>query len=380
MKLLSPAALLVALLATACIQMPAEKQDVVGERSKDFVEEHSFFRVTIGGRTVRLEGMTVKRADATGRLPIALITHGKAPNLQSMLDQHATAFIGQAKDLANRGWLAVVVIRRGFGQSDGPMPAPMSCQSTSFVERFAADADDLQATLDFIAKRPDADPTRMIAIGGSTGGAAVVALSARNPQSLRGVISISGGMRMESCPKEDLLAQAYQELGTKSRVPGLWMYAKNDSLFGPDVVGRMRDGFLDAGGDVKLVMFDPIGQDGHTLFSLAAGRNRWLPQMDAFLRFHQLPTWRRDDVNLLIKRLNAAERDRGFVEGFVAAPLDKALARVSGSAHLYGAWGAKTIGDARNSTLTACQKQRPKDKKDNCVIVMENDHWVGGTP
>jgi dienelactone hydrolase len=55
------------------------------------------------------------------------------------------------------------------------MPAPVTCKSTSFVERFSADADDLQATLDFIAQRPDADPTRMIAIGVSAGGAAVMA-------------------------------------------------------------------------------------------------------------------------------------------------------------------------------------------------------------
>jgi hypothetical protein len=31
------------------------------------------------GRTYRLEALTVKRADAAGRLPVALITHGKAP-------------------------------------------------------------------------------------------------------------------------------------------------------------------------------------------------------------------------------------------------------------------------------------------------------------
>src|SRR5438445_12888904 len=43
----------------------------------DFVEDPGFLRVTIGGRPVRLEALIVKRASATGRLPIALITHGK---------------------------------------------------------------------------------------------------------------------------------------------------------------------------------------------------------------------------------------------------------------------------------------------------------------
>jgi hypothetical protein len=38
----------------------------------------------------------------------------------------------------------------------------------------------------------------------------------------------------------------------------------------------MHDAFLNGGGDIKFVMFDPIGQDGHTLFSSGAGRFRWL--------------------------------------------------------------------------------------------------------
>jgi dienelactone hydrolase len=343
-------------------------------QAADFREEIGFFRVTIGGHTFRLEGLTVKRADATGRLPIALINHGQPSNLQNMLDNHAKDYLGQARDLAARGWLAVAVIRRGFGQSDGPMPSPVSCKSKSFVERFSADADDLQATLDFIAQRPDADPTRVIAIGVSAGGPAVMALAARNPTNLRGVINISGGLRMESCPKEDVLVQAFKQFGAKARVPSLWMYAKNDSFFGPDLVERMHGAFLDGGGDVKLVMYDPIGQDGHNLFSFSGGRLKWLPEMDAFLRFHDLPTWQRQDVDALLKKLDTVERNRGFVESFLAAPFEKALAHVAAENYMYGGWGAKSISDARNFALDGCRKQRPQGQ---CVIVLENNDWIG---
>lgn len=342
--------------------------------SEEFKEEKTFFRVNIGGHVFRLEGLIVKRADATDRLPIALITHGKPTNLQNMLDTRVEDFKGQAKDLASRGWLAVVVIRRGFGQSDGPMPAPASCRSKSLVERFSADSDDLEATLNYVAQRPDADPTRTIAIGVSAGGAAVISLSARNPKNFLGVINVSGGLRFTNCPKEELLVDAMKAFGSKSRVPSLWLYAKNDSYFGPDLVERMRTAFLDGGGDARLVMFDPVGQDGHTLFSAGAGRFKWLPEMDGFLRFHHLPTWRREDVNALINRLDNAERNRNFLEGFIAAPFEKALARVPGGSYLYGAWGYNTIGNARNSALSGCQKQKPQEQ---CVIVMENDRWVG---
>ena len=101
------------------------------ETSDEFKRENTFFRVNIRGHVFRLEGSLVKRMDATGQLPIALITHGTPGNSQNRLDTHSEAFLGRARDLARRGWLAAVVIRRGFGSSDGPMPAPASCGSTS---------------------------------------------------------------------------------------------------------------------------------------------------------------------------------------------------------------------------------------------------------
>jgi dienelactone hydrolase len=339
--------------------------------SDDFKEDSSFFRVNIAEQDIRLEGLIVKRADSTDRLPIALITHGKPTDL-STLDIHVEYLKSQAKDLASRGWLAVAVIRRGFGQSDGPMPTPASCESASLVEHFSADADDLEATLNLVAQRPDADPTRMIAIGESAGGAAVLALSARNPKNLLGVINVSGGLRLTDCPKEDLLVDSMKAFGSTSRVSSLWLYAKNDSFFGPDLVKRMRSAFLDGGGDARLVMFDSIGQDGHTLFSSGSGRYKWLPEMDAFLRFRGLPTWRREDANVLLNRLH--NTNRGFLEGFVAAPFEKALARASGGPTLYGAWGNKTISNARDGALSRCQKEKPQEQ---CIIVMENEHLVG---
>src|ERR1043166_8258925 len=159
-------------------------------------------------------------ASATGRLPVALITHGKPATTGRVLDVHATSLTGQARDLARRGWLAAVVVRRGYGQSDGPLRVAVSCRSPSFADRFAAEAEDLQGALEFIARRADADATRVIAIGASAGGAAVTALSALNPPNLLGVVNVSGGLRMEACPADDALVAAFKQLGRKSRFGG----------------------------------------------------------------------------------------------------------------------------------------------------------------
>jgi dienelactone hydrolase len=338
--------------------------------SADLVEETGFFRVTIDGHTVRLQGMTVKRADAAKQLPIALITHGKPPNSGSMLDMKPSSLLGHARDMARRGWLAVIVMRRGFGQSDGPMPHPMTCDDTFFSARFAADADDLQATLEFIARRPDVDPNRAIAIGVSAGGAAVSALAARNPKGLLGVINVSGGLKFESCPKPEALVAAFREFGVHSRVPSLWLYAKNDSFFGPALVDRMRSAFLDGGGDARLVMYETFGTEGHWLFS--NGRHQWLIEMDAFLRFHELPTWQRRDVDTLMQKLKS--KNASFVEKYLAGPSERALAKSTTSDYSHMSWGFKTTEEARTQALEGCQKRKQGEQ---CVIVMENDRWIG---
>ena len=343
--------------------------------TEEFAVERTFLRTSIDNRAVRLEALIVKRSDATGPLPVALITHGKSSHLSAMLGSRAADYVGPARDLARRGWLAVVVMRRGFGQSDGPMAASVSCATTSFASRFAADADDLQGALAAVSKRPDADPDRAIAIGVSAGGAAVVALGARNLPNLRGVISISGGLRMPDCPKEDVLVNAYKDFGVAGRVPNLWIYAKNDSFFGPDLVGRMQSAFLDGGGDVRLVMYEKFGNDGHSLFTAAAGKLQWLMEMDAFLRFHGLPAAGRDRAVELMKLLKLGSRQRGFVDRYVAAPTYKVMVQTPDGKHHFTQFGALSLEGARKAALASCAKKYQASEP--CRVVMENDAWLG---
>lgn len=357
------------LLAAVLCAVPAAAQD------DDLLEDASFLRVSIADKPVRFEALVVKRKDAKGRLPIALIAHGKPASTGRMLDDRAAEYVRQARDLARRGYLAVVTMRRGFGGSDGPSPVPLSCQSQSLTERFAADADDLQATLMAIAKRLDADDKRMIVIGVSAGGAAAVALAARQPPGLIGVINVSGGLRFRDCPKEDALVAAFKEYGAKGKVPQLWMYAKNDSFFPSALVERMQGAFLDGGGDVKLVMFDADERyDGHAIFRNTSGRMKWLPQMDAFLRFHKLPTWTRDDVSALLKKLDAKETSRGFAENYLAAPSDKALAKQKAGSIMSTSFGSRTADEASKSARERCEQRGQP-----CDVVMVNDRWVGPT-
>ncbi|WP_050419435.1 dienelactone hydrolase family protein [Bradyrhizobium tropiciagri] len=363
--------------------------------SDELTEMQATFPVTVGGNTFRLEGLIIRKTDAQGRLPIALLTNGGAATATGGVNATAAAYAHYARDLARRGWLAVVTMRRGFGQSEGPKPAPITCQAASLDAWAGAAADDLQATIDTIAKRPDADASKVIVIGSEIAGVAAVALSARNPPGLVSVVSVSGGLQSESnCPINDLLVEGYKSFGAKSRVPNLWIYSSSDRLFGPDLAERLHTAFLDAGGDVKFVMFFHDGNVGTAVFGQAT--EVWYVQMDGFLRAHNLPTWRTTDVWSVIDRLKITDRMErqnfagSMIQHYFAAPGEKAIAI---SPTVQAAWtrpqdklgdgpplplnyqtGSRSLDDARNGALAACQKAAQ-----DCAIVMENFHWVGDT-
>src|SRR5262249_47035668 len=92
--------------------------------------EEGFLRVKIKDRLVLLQGLVVKKADAVGKLPIMIITHGTDPsaNARQEMTPRGTknSYLRLLRAYAERGWLAVYVLRRGYGQSDGPIPVPIT--------------------------------------------------------------------------------------------------------------------------------------------------------------------------------------------------------------------------------------------------------------
>ena len=101
MRLGKLTATLCAALAVLCLHASAD----------EFVTEAGYLRVKIDGHGYRLESLVIKRADATGRLPVALVTHGTADSPAQRLNQHPDSIEPQARDFAARGYLAVAVMR-----------------------------------------------------------------------------------------------------------------------------------------------------------------------------------------------------------------------------------------------------------------------------
>jgi dienelactone hydrolase len=332
--------------------------------------EEGFFDVKIRGTPFLLQGLIVRKADGVGRLPIMLYTHGVTPSMnqrQEMTPRGVKdANLRLVRDYARRGWLAVFVLRRAYGQSDGPDPVMgFKCDSTtpSFQEGMDWAADDLEATLNYMGRRVDADTSRMVILGVSGGGAAAVALGARNIPGLKLVVNVSGGLSLINCAKNsERLVEAMRYFGAKSRVPNLWYYVKNDSIFPEETVVKMRAAFLEGGAYAKLLHYpkltvpDAENIDGHNLWSKM--RPTVMLDVDGYLHTHDLPTWDFTDAKTFTGKLDLKATALPFIELYLAAPGHKALARsTTNESFLADTYNADTLEHAKQGAVAACEKR-----------------------
>jgi dienelactone hydrolase len=334
--------------------------------------EEGFFDVKIRGTPFLLQGLIVKRADAVGKLPIMLYTHGVTSSMkqrQEMTPRGAKdANLRLVRDYARRGWLGVFVLRRAYGQSDGPDPVGgFKCDSPtpSLQDGIDAAADDLEATLDYIGRREDADSSRIIALGVSGGGAAVVALSARNNPGLKVVANVSGAFAIIGCANNaERIIAAMRYYGTTAKIPNLWYYAKNDNLTPEQTVVKMREAFLAGGAYAKLVhypkLIDPstnVEVDGHQLWGKRT--STVMLDVDGYLHNRGLPTWDYGQAKALAKK-NGINTASNFIELYLASPGYKALAQSTSSASsLADTYSADTLEHAKERAIAACQKRNP---------------------
>jgi dienelactone hydrolase len=231
-----------------------------------------------------LEAVLV-RPSTPGRYPLVLINHGSPRDGAKRPHMTPLTYLPHATEFVRRGWAAILVMRRGFGDSGGGWAEDMhGCKNPDYLRAEVAAVADLRAAIDFMSRQPGIDASRIMSVGISAGGFATVALTADPPPGLVAGINFAGG-RGSPAPDEvcrpDLLIDAFRFFGRRSRVPMLWIYAENDHFFGPALAEKFRDAFTAGGGIVTFAKAPPFGQDGHLLF--ANGIPKWTPLVDDFL-------------------------------------------------------------------------------------------------
>jgi predicted esterase len=333
-------------------------------------------RVPLAGDLGTLEALFVRPSEP-GRYPLALIAHGSPRSPAERSAMTPLAMLPQALEFVRRGWAAVIVMRRGYGGSDGGWAETFGgCANPDYADGGYAGADDLKTTLEFVSHRPDVDPARMIAVGVSAGGFATVALTADPPSGLVAAISFAGGrgsLEDNKVCRPDRLIDAFRAFGKRSRVPMLWVYAANDHFFGPDLAQQLDVAFTSAGGNVDFVGAPAFGSDGHGLFS-PAGIPVWTPYVEKFLQQQNL-TMRAEPLPLPLPAI-AAPRVLGLngQKAFAAFLIDgphKAFALAADGSFGWKS-GMRSVEAARAGALKLCQQSAT-----DCSVMFVDDAAAG---
>jgi len=215
-----------------------------------------------------------------------LINHGKDPGRPSQ--QARDRFYHMATAFVKRGYAVLVPMRQGFAASTGRyVDHGCDMRANGYTQ-----ADDVRATLDFARTLPWIDSTQIVVAGQSYGGLATMALGTEALPGVRGLINFAGGLRDDSngCDWRGALETAFADYGAHNKIPSLWMYGANDSLFGPELAGRLYAAFEGAGGKATLVEFPAFKRDSHGMLASRDGEKVWMADTERFLKQVGMPT------------------------------------------------------------------------------------------
>lgn len=303
--------------------------------------------------------------------PLALISHGSPRDSAQRKAMSPYQFYAQALEFARRGFAALVVMRRGYGTSDGAAEDLGPCGRRDYLGRAHYSTADLKAAVAAMAQRSDLTTDGMIAVGHSAGGFASVALTADPPAGLAAAISFAGGRGSiaedEVCQEDDLVA-AFGALGKTSKTPMLWVYAQNDKFFDPDLAWRFFTAFTKAGGKAEFIAAPPFGEEGHYLFS--SGTTAWPAIVDAFFATQHLGLGRPQELPTVPALASPSQLSTGGRKDFAAylsGSPHKAFAVSPNGAY---AWRTRqrSAEEARAAALEACAKYRP-----DCTVYAIDD-------
>jgi dienelactone hydrolase len=315
--------------------------------------------------------------EVPGRHPLVVLTHGTAENPEDRAHVTPWAQYGQALWFARRGYVALVVVRSGYGRSGGKQDSTNGgCGPRgSFDEAGKASADDLRAVMLFAENLPEVDGNTMLSIGVSTGGFAQVALSADPPKGLKAAISFAGGRggdgHEHNCNLSGVI-DAFSDFGKEAHkhgdLPMLWIYSENDHWFPPAMAQRFDAAYKKGGGTNEFEMAPPDGEDGHHLYTHVAA---WSDTVSAFLKAQNLlplggavlPAPEAADLPM---PTILGEKDTEMWRRFLLAPPFKSLAlNESGELFLFAAGFDQPLADS--GALDRCKKAGGGSK--HCSIV-----------
>lgn len=232
----------------------------------------------------------VLRPEGVGPFPLVLINHGSTENAARRAAMTQPQYTALSQWFLSRGYVVALPLRPGHGRTGGPyLEDQNGCANVDFTHAGLAAADSIETALRYMTAQRYVRRDHVVIVGQSAGGWGALALASRNPAGVSAVISFAGGRGGHSNEKPnancapDKLVKSAGTFGRTARIPTLWLYAENDSYFGPALSRRMVDAYRVAGGIAEYRLLPPYGSEGHRLIDMRAGASVWGPLIGSFL-------------------------------------------------------------------------------------------------
>ena len=234
--------------------------------------------------TVALE-TTIFKPDGPGPFPLVVINHGKDAGYPA--DQARARHFVASREFVRRGYVVASPMRAGFSRSGGVFLNP----GCDIAGDGMIQAGYVRAAIEHLKGRSYVDPHRILVIGQSHGGLTTMAFGSVPVEGVVGLVNFSGGLKVSDCPDWPVrLERAFGDFGSGARLPSLWFYGDNDSLFPIDLARQMYKRYGRPSQQARLVTYGIFKSDSHGLFNDLAGVAVWWPETEAFLRRLGLPT------------------------------------------------------------------------------------------
>src|SRR5256884_5238082 len=147
-----------------------------------------------GGYTV---AATILRPEGPGPFGAVILNHGVPVSDRERAGASSSDLLASAAVFAQRGYVVVLPLRRGFGATGGEFAEYTgSCSHPDYLGGEQAAAEDVMAAYEYARALPYVDPHRMILAGHSAGGmVALFTAGVRQPEGLVAVLAFAAGRR-----------------------------------------------------------------------------------------------------------------------------------------------------------------------------------------
>lgn len=225
----------------------------------------------------------------SGPFRLAVVNHGSEQDPSRRVSMPAPAFPGVTAWLLAKNYAVLVPQRPGHGATGGRyLEDQGSCNAADYVLAGNGAADSIDAAVNYMTSQPKIRKDGVLVVGNSAGGWGAIALAARNPANVAGVVTFSAGRggrnydRPNTNCSPDRLIAAAGVYGRTARIPTLMLYAENDTYFPRTLSSGMANAYRQGGANVTYRLLPPVRTgEGHALID--APESLWSADFSRFL-------------------------------------------------------------------------------------------------